>query len=452
MKQYVHLLAPLVLWVIGLALYIVTISNDIPKRVDTVKTYRIHKKPHSFDDAMYGIRDSFLANWINDDCYKITNFTSDATCKTKRTALKTKILDSMECTAFPSEACNCVTEITKGIVDSTGNYGKNLGGWKEATMYGIESCRWLMHNAHTAVFTGKIWAQKTGILLMILTLVTGNAFDWVMMNYWLKGDEMDNTSRSIIKAFVLFLWGMVSLIISVVIDSSTYMVFTLILLPPIIILVLYELYKGSYPMPDRPFIHPYVFCCVLGALTFLAHAEMGILDFDILTYEIFKCNVASYIYLQAVWKYMIKNPQTDVSDSNYVEEGTLRSVILVFLLYVVGIMAPYPLDCETVVMWYLPLLWVVFGFASVVWVRSFYYNEFFGVNAVPLTPKHWVGEISAANRHVSTIQMIFIFLLLMYYLRENSTVFRLLIDNYPTVTMQYNSSVSWQHPPALVSR
>lgn len=44
---------------------------------------------------------------------------------------------------------------------------------------------------------------------------------------------------------------------------------------------------------------------------------------------------------QVVWKYMIRVGHNDFSYSKFVEEGTLRSVILAFLIYVVGLMAPY---------------------------------------------------------------------------------------------------------------
>ena len=450
MKQYTHLLAPLVLWVIGLALYIVTITNDIPKRVDSIRTYRMHKHPVDFPNAMYDVKNAFLANWVTDDCYILTSFGSNPTCKAQRAALKTAITTAVECDIYNSEMCNCIAQVTNGIADSTGNAGKNLGGWKDATVYAIESCRWLMHNAHTAVYYGKPWAQKTAILLLILTLATANGFDWVVMNYWLQGEGWDETSKSLLKTGAFLLWGFLTMIISVTLDNSTYMIFILILIPPIVLLFLYEMYKGAYNFTDRPFIHPYVFCCILGALTFLAHAEMGIVDYDVLVYEVFKCNVVSYIYLQVVWKYMIKDTKEDYSKSRFVEQGTLRGVILAFLMYITGVLAPYPVSCNTVAMWYTPLLWVVLAFASVAWVTSFNYDEYFGDRSEKKGQKHW--KLNSASRYVSGIMLIFLLLIVLYYLRENSTVFRALIDNYPTNTMQYNLTNTWQRPPTFATK
>lgn len=452
MKHYIHFIAPLALWVIGLALYIVTISKDIPKRVDSVKTYQLQKKPHAFTDAWFNIKDSFSTYWPSDDCYAITNFTGNTDCITKRTTLSSDITTQLECQKYPSQMCNCILFITNGIKNPNSTTGKNLGGRKDATIFGVESCRWLMHNAHTAVFTGKTWAQKTALLLLILTLITGNAFDWVVVNYMLRNSlSLDNTSRTAIKSVILLFWGMLSLAITVTADNNTYLLFLLILIPPIIILVLYELYSSSYNFQERPFIHPYVFATVMGALSLLAHAEMGVLDFDIIVYEIIKCNIAAYIYLQVVWKYMIKYPSTDVGYSRFVEDGTLRSVLLVFILYFVGLVAPYAKTNEDVYIWYTPFLWAVLAFASITWICSFQYNEFFGDNTRGERKLHVPGQLSTAAMHVSALVLAFTVLLVMYYLRENYTVFKALIDIIPVNSMQYNTSVTWQRAPAIGS-
>lgn len=447
MKSYIHLLAPLALWAIGLALYIVTIQTDMPKRVDSIKTYRMQKKPHTFADAWYNIKDSFVTNWPDDTCYTLTEFSGNAACKAKRTQLKTDILAFTECSKYSSESCNCINRVVNAITSNT-TVGKNLGGWKDSITYAIESCRWLMHNPHTAIFSGKVWVQKTSLLLFILTLATGNAFDWVVVNYMVA--SLDTTSASIIKAFFILVFSLVPMIVSVTLDMSTWLVYIIILVPPLLILFLYEMYKGSYPFPERPFVHPFVFACTLSALTMLAHAEQGILDYDIFVFEAIKSNVAAYIYLQVVWKYMSKNLHEDFSYSKFVQEGTLRAVILVFFIYVIGLSAPYPMtNLMPNFMWYTPLLWVTLNFAAVVWVRSFDYNEYFGEKVINLEKKYKPYEIKAASRYVSAIGLIFYFMVLLYYLREHSSVFRALIDNYPIDTMQYNATATWQLAPAI---
>lgn len=443
MKQYIHIIGPLFLWVIAFILFVVTITDDIPKRIDSVKTYQLQKKPHSFQDAWYNVKDSFDLNWQDDTCYTLTNFTTNADCLSKRSTLSTNILTFMECTKYSSQMCNCISNVVQGIKSPTSSTGKDLGGKKDATIYAIESCRWLMHNAHTAVSTGKIWAQKTAVLLLIFTLVTGNAFDWVVMN-WLLQNYKESMSKAVCKMVVILFWSMVGLIITVVSDNNTYLLFILVLIPPIIILALYESYIRSAFVENKPFIHPYYFTCILGALTLLAHSEAGILDFDEIVFEIIKCNVAGYIYLQVVWKYMLETTtsssnNTKQYDSRFVEDATLRGVILVGILYVVGLMAPYAKYTFENLIWYTPFVWVLIGFVSITWICAYDLDE-----PNPKKENYHQYVIKPASKYVSAIQMVFMLILLLYYLRENSTVYRVLIDRFPPNSIQYNTSIAWQ--------
>lgn len=443
MKQYIHVIGPLFLWAIALFLFVATITDDIPKNVDSVKTYQLQKKPRSFSDAWYNIKDSFSTNWQDDTCYKLTNFTGNTACIAQRTTLRTDVLNYMECNKYTSQSCNCITSVLAGVKSPTATTGKDLGGKKESTLFAIESCRWLMHNAHTAVSTGKIWAQKTAILLLITTLITGNGFDWVITNWMVKAYQ-DGMNKAVIKVLTILMWSVVGIIITVVSDNNTYMLFVLVLIPPILILVLYETYITSSFAKYKPFIHPYYFTCILGALTLLAHAEAGVLDFDVIVYEVIKCNIAGFIYLQVVWKYMLEttgnnNANNKQYDSQYVEDATLRSVLLVGVLYLVGLTAPYAKFSYESMIWYTPFTWVLLGFTSITWICSYGFNR-------PVVTKDAVENwmISAAGKHISALQMVFAFILVLYYLRENSTVYRVLIDKFPPNSIQYNTSLTWQ--------
>jgi hypothetical protein len=135
------------------------------------------------------------------------------------------------------------------------------------------------------------------------------------------------------------------------------------------------------------------------------------------------------------------NPQNKQYDSQYVEDATLRSVILVGILYIVGLMAPYAKFTYESLIWYTPFVWVVLGFASITWICSYGFNR-------PTVMKDTLMQqdyfISAAGKHISAMQMVFVLLLLLYYLRENSTVYRVLIDKFPPNSIQYNSTAIWQ--------
>jgi hypothetical protein len=458
MKQYLHLIAPLTLWIIGLILYLVTMNNAIPKQIDSVKTYQVQKKPHSFLDAWYNVKDAFSTYWPDDTCYSDTGMSATGACGVKRATLVTQVKAAMECNKYSSQSCNCITEVMKGVVGTTTNstwlVGKNLAGKKDSTMFAIESCRWIMHNPHVTISSGKIWAQRTAILLLILTLVTGNGADWVLTDKFVATLQ-DSMSKAMIKILTIFFWGMLALGITVTAENNTYFLFLLILLPPVVLLALYEVYLPAYDFDHRPFIHPYVFATVLGALSLLAHAEVGVADFDIIVFEILKCNVASYLYLQLVWKYMIAsthNNEADFAKSNYVETGTLRSVCLVVGIYLVGLWAPYTTSCVDNFMWYTPFIWTVLATASVVWVCSFEYNSMFGQNVKNLK-ENKKGEylLTEAFGHVSALVLVFMFLVLLYYLRENAFVYRVLIDRFPTQSIQYNMTQTWMRPPVILT-
>lgn len=103
MKHYMHFIAPLALWAIALALYIVTVTHDLPHKVDAVKVYQLQKKPHVFEDAWFNIRDAFTTYWPSDTCYTLTDLSGSASCATQRSALATSILSNLECTKYNSQ-------------------------------------------------------------------------------------------------------------------------------------------------------------------------------------------------------------------------------------------------------------------------------------------------------------------------------------------------------------
>lgn len=108
---------------------------------------------------------------------------------------------------------------------------------------------------------------------------------------------------------------------------------------------------------------------------------------------------------------------------------------------------------STMVMWYAPLLWVALSFAAVTWVCSFNYNEFFGgkisTEEANVRPS-W--EITTASQYVSGIALLFVLLVLLYYLRENATVYLALVNNFPVDSIQYNSAFAWQRAPVIPIR
>lgn len=442
MRQYLHIIGPLALWGIALALFIITMNNDIPNRVDSIRTYDLQKRPRTYIDSWNNIKDIFIQNWGDDTCFTGTNATALSTpCVTARSAILTGVQTQLDCTKYTSQACKCVNQVLKGVWGNSTAL-KNLANMKSVMQYSVESCRWLMHNAHIAISTKDVWIHKTGILLLLTTLITGNAFDLVYADPYVK--EWSRMSRFMFKTASSLVWGLLAFIIMIPIDNNAYWLILLIMIPPILILFIYEFYLAS-TIEKTPFVHPYFFSAILSGVTLLAHVEMGVLDYSVLMFEITKGTLVSFIYLQVAWRYLEKNG-FEVDKSKFVEDGALRSVLLVGGLYVVGLMAPYTKTCNDNFMWFTPLIWVLFAFGSVTWIASYKYDELFASKNLDkrLDRKEMSGHINGAKEHSSTIQMIFIFVILLYYLREHSSVHRALVDNFAVKSIQYNTSWTWQ--------
>jgi hypothetical protein len=442
MKQYLHIIGPLALWGIALALFIITMNNDIPKRVDSIKTYDLQKRPKTFVDAWSNIKDIFIQNWGDDACFTGTNATALSTpCVTARSAILTGIQTQLDCTKYTSQACKCVSQVLKGVWGNSSAL-KNVANMRGVMQYSVESCRWLMHNAHIAVSTKDVWIYKTGLLLLLTTLVTGNAFDLIFADPYVQG--WSRMSRFMFKVGSSLLWGFLAFIIMLPLDTNAYWLILVIMIPPIIILFIYEFYLAT-TIEKTPFLHPYFFAAILSGITILAHVEMGVLDYSVLIFEITKGTLTSFIYLQVVWRYL-DTQSHEVDRSKFVEDGALRSVLLVTSLYTVGLMAPYTKTCDENFMWFTPLIWVLFAFGSVTWIANYRYDELFARrNALKRSDRYTMkGHVEGAKEHSSTIQMIFIFVLVLYYLREHSSVHRALVDNFPLNSPQYNTSWTWQ--------
>lgn len=444
MKQYLHIIGPLALWGIALALYIITMNNDIPKRVDSIRTYELQKRPSTFADAWSNIKDTFLQSWADDACFTSTNFTTLTTaCATARSTILTTVQTQMECTKYGSQACKCVNQVLKGVYSNTTM--KNLANMKDVLQYTIKSCRWLMHNAHVAVSTREVWIHKTGLLLLLTTLVAGNAFDLIFADPYVK--SWTRMSRFLFKVVSSLFWGLLAFIVMIPLDNNAFWLILTIMIPPILILFIYEFYLAE-SITNTPFVHPYFFAAILSAVVLLAHVEMGVLDDDVLSFELTKGALVSFIYMQVTFRYLETHGITaeEVTKSKFVEDGALRSVLLATSLYMVGLMAPYTKTGDDNFMWFTPLVFVLFSFGSVTWIASYKYNELFASHNSQKSKavSEMSSYITGAKEHSSSILMGFVFVIVLYYLREHSTVHRALIDNFPINSLQYNTNWTWQ--------
>jgi len=431
-----------ILWALSLTLFIIARNTDITKRLDEVRAYQLQKVPHSFPDALYSIQQSFSMYWVDDTCYSLsTTLNQSSTCLAKRSDLVSHIVAALQCDKYASQVCKCVAKINLGILNpATGNNGKDLSGKRESTLYAIESCRWLMHNANIAVSTGDVVITRTALLFIIATVISCNVGGTLLMTLFM-GYEGKTRGLSTFSGFVYLLTVGICFGVVCGLYSTTWIIVIILLAVPSFALFFYEFLSHMKPMTHQPYIHPYCFTVVLGALSLLSLVENGITDYDAIIFEILKSNAIGFMYVQIIWKYMsVKNNESQ--SSSYEEAGTLRSVLLAIAVYLLGLVAPYTLFPLTNIMWYAPLTWVLFAFGSVAWICTFKFKP----HPSTVTDETDKDYVIASHQHVAFLLMAFLFVLYMYYLKEHTLVYRVLIDLFPPNSVQLNATASWTIP------
>lgn len=445
MKIYVQLSVITVIWVLCLTLFIVNRNNTISQRVDEIRTYNLKKVPPSFSDVWYSIQQGFSQYWPDDTCYTLsTTLNASATCLAQRQNLVSRIVTSLQCDKYASQACKCVAQVNLGLVNpASGNNGKNLAGKRDSTLYAIESCRWLMHNANVAVSSGDVMGTRTALLLIIATIILCNVLGGLFLMTLKVAEKATGWSIGTYSFLAYFIGAGLSFGVTVGLHPTAYILPAVIVFTPFAALLVYEFLMYSKQMEHKPYIHPYTFGVVLGALSFMALVENGVTDYDIILFEILKCQAVVFIYIQVIWKYMSVKGTNDTT-SAFEENGTLRAVLLACTVYLLGLLSPYTLNPVLNVMWYAPAVWVLFVFGSVTWICTFNYTAH-PTNTMSHEEKT-KDFVSVAHQHVALLTMLFLFVLFMYYVREHSLVYRVLIDLYPPNSLQLNATALWAHP------
>lgn len=443
MKNYSHILGPLIFFIVAVVIHSITQGEDMAKKTNAVHLYQMESIPHSWSDAFSNIKSSFATYWPNDDCYKITQLNESATCLAQRTSLRTTVLSHLACDKYQSQMCNCVQEVLNGVKAPESEVAKVLTDKKDTVLYAVESCRWVMHNANTAVYYVNIWAQRTAIFLFFTFMVLGNA----IYNVWLLPMTFEwesEVSKGLWRGAFCLVWAVLGLTINIASEINSYAVALILLFPSLVIMVMFESLRPYWKFASYPFLHPFFFGAILNALVFLSHVETGVNDFDILVFELMKSNIATFIYMQLVWRYMVNwgMKNNDQLGSDLIEECSLRSTLLLGALYIVGLMAPYPQSTTANFMWYSPLAWLLLGVCSVIWIASQQYAE----NKPKESP-----ILSTASTHVSSLIMVFTFLILLYYIRDHSLTYGTFIEHYPEKSIQYNVSQTWQRAPVVAA-
>jgi len=328
MKPYIHILAALAIWVFVVVLLGTEQNNTVMQRLDQVHTYALSKMPANYDNnggARSLIINAFNARWnpYTDDapfgCMTLLqwNATPNATCKANREGLVTDTRKAMNCDLYRSPACNCIHQVMKLVANdiNVGNNGftgtfattatKSLAGQQGNMLAALDACHFLHHPAYLATETlsngnaayngnQNTLIRRVGLLFVLSTMVTGNA-----VVYFLLPTGYTSGSESTMRLLGIIIWPIVAFSTVAGIEGSALNLLLYILLPPVIILIWYEWFSMSKHKVQ--FVHPFFFAVILATLAVIALIENEVLDYDNITFEIWKAHMISFVYFGVLW-------------------------------------------------------------------------------------------------------------------------------------------------------
>ncbi len=136
--------------------------------------------------------------------------------------------------------------------------------------------------------------RRVGLLFVLSTMVTGNAVVYFMLPMGYSG-----SSNSATRLLGILIWPIVSLVTVAGLEGSALNLLLYIMLPPFIILFWYEWYSMS--AHKIQFIHPFFFAVITATLAVIGLVENEVLDYDNITFEIWKAHMISFLYFGLLW-------------------------------------------------------------------------------------------------------------------------------------------------------
>ena len=186
------------------------------------------------------------------------------------------------------------------------------------------------------------------------------------------------------------------------------------------------------------FLHPFFFAVILATLSVISLVENNVLDYDNISYEIWKAHMISCLYFGVSWftskaQMHEKDIQEFANRAQY--ESVLVSTALAILAAVSTATAPYTSVAYTNYLLWMPLLFVLVAFLDLLWITE--------ADRAP-------GKDQALPREGALILSGLVLLLTgfvtIYYWRDYSAIYHTLWENFPTRSIQYNASYFWLSP------
>lgn len=481
MKQWVYLTAALAMWVTALSIFAITNSQYMSQRVDRVHTYQRTKFLSNYQSTKGNIQNLFVTNqaafgtpyWDDQTgpgCVGLNNFTTAAnpTCYSKRTQLVTTIKQQMGCDVNKAPVCNCLTVLLRAVAqDNSTNssqgaftgIGKNLTGYGGYMAFALDECKWLFRNVHTAVESNMQIVRRTAILFYLTTLTTFNLLDHIWVP-WLAARLGCKTewSQSGVRTLVILLTLAAGLGGHLGVEGQAFSIPCFISLAPLAILFWYEWYLPK--LPHKPWLHPYYFTASYGCIVVLALVENGVVDYDIIAAELFKVQLAGFLYLVVVWFYMfpvesggsLKPGFRDIFESKPLQDSILIGTTAAVALSVISATAPYTVSPAINYLWVLPGVFTLYAFGGITWAHSLKLSEFYGDLASDKVRRR-KEELEASPAYFSPSKAFFCaahlaiqLLLMLYYCNDYTEVNLTVISPAIFNTIQLNTNASWLLP------
>lgn len=412
-------------------------NETVPGRLDVVKSYTLTTKRGSPDDVKTWIN----SNWMDDTCAAAITWTAllPLGCKAKREDIQTNVKKLMECDKYGSPACACVNKAVSGLA-VTATTGIVMTGKKDSLITSIYNCADVYHNSVLAKQTERTWFLRSGIHLMLSTLLWFQIVFNTFLNPWIEATTNDTYRR-------LLWWGsrawilagpIIAFFVNFAFLSQTSTFMALITFVPLVLFVWFE-----FLLPTdvhKPWVHPYYFAIFLSCFSILSLIENGILNYQNLIVEFLKAQATSYLYLATVWIYAYKqesrvsgvenDPTRELLHTKPVSEAHLLTVCLAAFIYINNQLVPYANNGWSLFLWYCPSIFVLLTFGSITWIESLGLSPFYGKDRKSKEDTN-TQAVSENDEATSLLLIALVGTVAFIFLAEHASVYRAFFDKLP---------------------
>jgi len=224
-----------------------------------------------------------------------------------------------------------------------------------------------------------------------------------------------------------------------------------IILPPVLFILWYEFLLP--PLRMDPFIHPYTFAVTMCVFVITSLVENGVLDFNILYTEVWKCHLVSCLYFGVCWFHLFLDNDQKESKHGYTRRSAQDTIYLSLIIGVLVVsntaMAPYTVPKVINMLWWLPSLFVFLSFINVIWMSQ---NDRFSDFHSDVKQDQYrrmvakPGYIQNSNFYTSCALLILLSLYTIYYWRDFAQVVFSVWQKIPARSIQVSQGTPWLDP------